>query len=101
MRLTKAQLETLLAIRDGKPFCEYMTPDRRRLFFRTLGEYVPAKLNYILDGKRVGYRTFWTLFKSNLISPSKYKGSPSPQDGITQFYLTERGYLACQNQGKL
>jgi|SRR5271166_1442006 len=99
MKLTKAQLELLLAIRGGKPFTEYLTPDRDRLFFRTLGNVVRAKLNYIVDGKRVGYRTFWVLFKYNLISPSRYKGSPSPQDGITQFYLTERGYLACQNKG--
>jgi hypothetical protein len=101
MRLSKSQLAILLAVRGGAPLVEYMTPDRRGLWFRTLGEYVPAKLNYILDGRRVSYRTFWVLFKSNLIEPSKYKGSPSPQDGLTGFHLTLRGYQACQNGGKL
>lgn len=95
MRLTKAQREILTAIRNGAPFCEYLTPDRDRMFFRTLGETVHAKLNYVLtDGttKRVGYKTFLVLFKNNLIQPSKYRGSLSPQDGITQFHITERGY---------
>jgi len=96
MRLTKAQREILTAIKNGAPFCEYLTPDPDRLFFRTLGDTVPhAKLNYVLtDGttKRVGYKTFWVLFKNNLITPSKYRGSLSPQDGITQFHITERGY---------
>jgi hypothetical protein len=40
MKLSKAQLELLLAIRAGKPFTEYLTPDRDRLFFRTLGDIV-------------------------------------------------------------
>jgi len=65
------------------------------MFFRTLGTRVPAKLNYVLTDtttKRVGYKTFRFLFKNNLITPSKYKGSLSPQDGITQFYITEHGY---------
>jgi hypothetical protein len=101
MRLTKPQLEILLAVRGGSPLVEYITPDRRSLWFHTLGEYVPAKLNYILDGRRVSYKTFRTLFKLNLVTPSKYKGSPSPQDGLVGFHLTQRGYLACQNRGKL
>lgn len=101
MRLSKPQLAVLTAVRGGAPLVEYMTPDRRKLFFRTLGEYVPAKLNYILDGRRVSYRTFWKLFKFNLITPSKYKGSPSPQDGLTGFHLTERGYHVVMRGGKL
>jgi hypothetical protein len=99
MRLSKAQRKVLTAIRDGAPFCEYLTPDRDRLFFRTLGDRVHAKLNYVLtDGttKRIGYKTFWFLFKHNLITPSKYKGSLSPQDGITQFHITQRGYELLQ-----
>jgi hypothetical protein len=91
MRLSKAQREVLTMIRDGKPFCEFLTPDRSRLFFRTLGSTVHAKLNYVVDGRRVGYKTFWVLFKHNLIQPSRYKGGLSPQNGITQFHLTERG----------
>lgn len=101
MKLSKLQLAVLRAIRGGAPLVEYMTPDRRKYWFRTLGAYVPAKLNYILDGRRVPYRTFWKLFKFNLITPSKYKGSPSPQDGLTGFHLTERGYLACERNGKI
>lgn len=77
---------------DGKPFCEFLTFDNRRLVFRTLGNSVPARLNYVLDGKRVAYRTFRSLFKANMIKPGKYKGDNDPGDGITQFYLTELGY---------
>jgi hypothetical protein len=101
MRLTKAQREILTAIRNGAPFCEYLTPDPDRMFFRTLGERVPAKLNYVLTvetTKVVGYKTFWVLFKNNLITPSKYKGSLSPQDGITQFHITPRGYAQLQGR---
>jgi len=100
MRLSRLQLAVLRAVRGGAPLVEYMTPDRRRYWFRTLGAYVPAKLNYILDGRRIPYRTFWVLFKNNLITPSKYKGSPSPQDGLTGFHLTERGYAICQEGSK-
>jgi hypothetical protein len=100
MKLTKAQREILTAIRGGAPFCEYLTPDHDRLFFRTLGDKVPAKLNYVLTTEgstlRVGYKTFWVLFKNNLITPSKYRGSLSPQDGITQFHITQRGYELLQ-----
>ena len=101
MRLSKAQREILTAIRGGAPFCEYLTPDPDRMFFRTLGERVPAKLNYVLTDtttKRVGYKTFWFLFNNNLITPSKYKGSLSPQDGITQFHMTQRGYELLQGR---
>jgi hypothetical protein len=91
LRLSKTQREVLTAICKAEPFCEYLTPDRSRLFFRTLGPCVRARLNYILAGKRVRYETFWFLFKHNLIRPGRYKGSPSPQDGITQFYPTVRG----------
>jgi hypothetical protein len=91
MRISKTQLETWKAIRDGKPFYEFLT----------LGEFVPARLNYVLDGKRVGYRTFWKLFKFNLITKSRYKGDFSPQRGITQFYLTPRGAEVCQRKGLL
>jgi hypothetical protein len=93
--LTKAQQQVLFNISIGFPFCEYLTPERTSRFFRTLGENIPARLNYIITldtaGKRVSYKTFLALFKRNLIAPSKYKESPSPQDGITQFYLTELG----------
>ncbi len=92
IRLSFAQRDVLERILGGQPFCEYLTPDPRRLAFRTLGEYVPGKLNYVLNGKRVGYRTFWILFKSNLIAPNKYKGGVSPQNGITQFHITRRGW---------
>ena len=92
MRLTKAQHEILFRISRGQPFCEFLTLDPRKMTFRTLGEFVPAKLNYVLGDKRVGYKTFWVLFKHNLITPSKYKGSLSPQDGITQFHITEQVY---------
>jgi hypothetical protein len=91
MKLSVAQFDVLMAIKNGKPFCEFMTPDPRQLAFRTLGEYVPAKLNYVLDGKRIRYRTFWVLFKHNFIYPSKYKAGLSPQNGIKQFHLTARG----------
>jgi hypothetical protein len=91
-RLSKAQLEVLVAVRDNKPLCEFLTPDPRRPAFRCLGEYVPAKLNYTLDGKRIRYRTFRFLFKRNLIQPL-----PSdPPDGVTQFDLTERGWDCCK-----
>lgn len=90
-KVSKAQREVLTRMKQGEPFCEYLTPERSGLFFRTLGDTVHAKLNYILGGKRVGYKTFWFLFKNNLIQPSRYKATPSPQDGITQFHLTQRG----------
>ena len=92
LRLSKAQLGVLTAVRDGKPLCEFLTFDPTRLAFRCLGEYVPAKLNYTLDGKRIRYRTFRFLFKRNLIQPL-----PSdPPDGVTQFDLTERGLGFCR-----
>jgi hypothetical protein len=91
VKLSKVQQKVLKKMRNGEPFCEFLTFDPRRLAFRTLGQFVPAKLNYVLGGERVKYQTFWVLFKNNFIQPSKYKGSLSPQDGITQFSLTERG----------
>jgi hypothetical protein len=49
-----------------------LTPERTSRFFRTLGENIPARLNYIITldtaGKRVSYKTFLALFKRNLIA---------------------------------
>lgn len=92
LKLSPAQrriLRTMLS--DGKPLCEFLTPDTRRLFFRTLGDTVQARLNYVLDDKRVPYQTFRVLFKRNLIAPSKYRGSLSPQSGIVGYHVTEWG----------
>lgn len=92
MNLSPAQRRTLRAMLDnGKPLCEFLTPDTRRLFFRTLGDTVTARLNYVLDDQRVPYRTFRALFKANLIEPSKYRGSLSPQSGIVGYRVTELG----------
>ncbi len=99
LRLSDAQREVLKSLLSGYPLCEFMTFDPRQGTYRTLGEYVPAKLNYVLSvpctigstTKRIGYRTFWVLFKNNLIRPSRYKGSLSPQSGITGFEITEHG----------
>jgi hypothetical protein len=92
MKLSKEQRRVLNAILNGEPFCEFLTPDPRQLAFRSLGEYVPGRLNYVLKGKRVRYQTFRFLFKNNLITPGEYQGSFSPQSGITQFFLTVRGW---------
>jgi len=92
MRLSRAQREVLKNLMDGKPLVEYMTPDHSQLFFRTLGDKVRAKLNFMQDGKRVGYRTFWVLFKHNLITQNRYKGTPSPQDALTGYKITQRGW---------
>lgn len=95
MKLSSAQRKVLhTMLKEGIPLCEFLTPDTRRLFFRTLGDTVTARLNYVLSDKRVSYLTFRSLFKANLIEANKYRGSLSPQSGITGYHLTPHGKKA-------
>jgi hypothetical protein len=89
MKLTKTQKHVLKKLSEGEDLCEYLTLDSP---YRSLGNRVTAKLNYIMDGKRLSYDTFRALFNKNLITQKLYRGSPSPQDGITGWKLTELGW---------
>lgn len=86
VRLTKAQKQVLLSLREGTPLLEMAVP--KKPFFRTLGKIIPCELVYRMNGKKLNYRTVRVLLKRNLIEPDYY----DPRNGHQNFHLTVAGY---------